>query len=114
MDKAGLLVLADRVEALTGPDLEVDCLIENALGIAKFERDPRVFFGDADYNRVSPKPYTASLDAAMTLVPDGWYWSIKSYPKAGCVGDIGGIHSGYGPTPAITLTTAALRARASQ
>jgi hypothetical protein len=50
--------LSARVEALEGPCRECDCLIENTLGLAKFERDPRVIYGDAYYNRVEPKPYT--------------------------------------------------------
>ena len=69
---ADLLELAERCEAATGPDRSLDTLIENALGIAKFERVPRSGFGGAEYERVTPKPYTASLDAALTLVPVGW------------------------------------------
>jgi hypothetical protein len=71
--------LIERVEGATGPDRELDMLIENALGLAKFERDPRVGYGDADYNRVAPKPLTASLDAAMTLtsgMPEYTVWAI--------------------------------------
>ncbi|MBN9601853.1 MAG: hypothetical protein J0G33_02870 [Afipia felis] len=68
--------LIECLEATNGPDRELDCLIENTLGIAKFERDPRVGFGDADYARIPPKPYTASLDAVMALMPEGHGWLV--------------------------------------
>ena len=54
MDKAALLALADRVEALTGPRFNIEDQIE------KVARLPW---------RFPPPNYTASLDAAMTLVP---------------------------------------------
>lgn len=127
MNKAEILRLAGRVEALEVGDGRLNCLIENALGLAKFERDPRVLFGDADYNRVDPKPYTSSIDAAMGLVPpDSWheikgprkylniptpvpnYWSAH-LARWNHEGDA----MGWGATPALALTAAALRAIAS-
>ncbi len=68
-----LLALADRVESLTGPQYATEVQIENMLGIAKFDRDPMIGWGDADYHRRPPKNYTASIDAAMLLVPEGWW-----------------------------------------
>lgn len=83
MDKRDL---AARVEALSGPDREVDVLIEIACGpdSAKITRimegSPLNTIheiaraadreGQAVFFRVPA--YTASLDAAMTLVPEGW------------------------------------------
>lgn len=64
--------LISRLEQATEGSRELDCLIENALGLAKFDRDPKVGFGDADYNRREPKPYSTSLDAAMSLFSDDW------------------------------------------
>lgn len=108
--------LSARVEALEGPCRECDCLIENTLGLAKFERDPRVIYGDAYYNRVEPKPYTASLDAAMSLVPEG-YWHGYMTSDVGftahCFEQV--VDSPYctasAATPALALCAAALKAR---
>jgi hypothetical protein len=76
MTREEILDLAKRVEALDGPNFAIEVEIENALGLAVFVRDPKVGYGDADYDRRAPKPYTASLDAAMQLVPDGWSLSF--------------------------------------
>lgn len=61
--------LAERCEAATGPDRGLDALIARSLGIGPvglttitFPRDPAT----ERYER-----YTASLDAAMALRPDG-------------------------------------------
>lgn len=120
-DKARLLELADAVERASGPDQRLDCLIENAAGLAKFERDPRVGFGDADYNRVSPKPFTASLDAAMTLVEGHAVLitlsEIKGDGMPHCVlGNTGTseLFEAVADTMPLALTAAALRALASQ
>lgn len=112
--------LAARVEAGNVPDARLNCLIENELGLARFERDPRVGYGDADYNRVDPKPFTASIDAAMTLLPEGarlrgfgegksgiWTTDIASRDDRRC------IAIGSGSIPALALTAAALRAHAA-
>lgn len=81
MNRDELLALADRVEALTGPDREVDAAIAVA-ALGWFTIPPRyegdkVGYGyiDADGVRVHPghggdqmvPRLTASLDAAMTL-----------------------------------------------
>lgn len=65
---ADLLALADRVEKLTGPDREVDHEI-HAKVVA-----PHL------YDHIMWPAYTASLDAAMTLVPEGIYW-MAAYGK---------------------------------
>jgi len=64
-----LLKLAERVEAATGPDRELDCAIAVALertdeGGSGFHR---VFPDDSVFEQVRSLPFTASLDAAMTL-----------------------------------------------
>ena len=120
-----LLALAERVETAEGPDRRVDCLIENALGLAKFERDPRVIFGDADYDRVPPKTYTASIDAAITLVPEGkerWpqieYISPNPHNKSDghrvrlWLGGRASVRGKSMASFALALTAAALRAHA--
>lgn len=69
MQKDDLLKLADRVEALSGPDRKVDELIERAVGTYSAFR--YYTLGDDDQPDYIPTRYTASLDAAETLVPGG-------------------------------------------
>lgn len=63
--------LALRIEALDGPDRLMDVEVENFLGLAKFKRQPEGF-GDADMIRIKPMFLTSSLDAAASLMPEGW------------------------------------------
>ena len=66
-----LSTLADRAEKATGPDRELDAAIKEAFGhIWDYAAD----WGPRGKDRPVAKPYTASLDAAMTLVPKGWRW----------------------------------------
>lgn len=140
-----LLSLADRVEALTGPDREVDADIAVAISndpAAWVVRDiPSAIFThkpgwwrDRDDKSHSAPSYTASLDAAMTLVPDGWRiytadFSIKNRarwmmegPKLERIEQEDGTweagedwyKSGTGNTAALGLIVACLRALASQ
>lgn len=114
-----LVLLAEKVEGLKGPDREVDRDI--ALLRAEYDdpEDLGCFLDPAEAvvggggQTYAPPAYTASLDAAMLLVPEGWYWSIKQYPRVGCVADIGGIHAGKSHTPALALVAVSLRARAA-
>ena len=58
-------------------------------------------------------PYTSSIDAALTLVPDGWGWELRGSGYANL------MHpdhrqcdtEGYAATPATALVIAALRAK---
>lgn len=130
--------LAERIEALEGPCRETDAEIYSALFPEKVP-SPIVQSGygwrfdgqgwwcetgedaRAPRNSIYPPDYTASLDAAMTLVPEGLRW---------CVDDIGkpqGVHSfiediadfsddaacykANASTPALALCAAALRAQ---
>ena len=115
--RAALLALAERVEQASGADASLDSRIQRCIGASLF------------------KPYTRSLDAALTLVPEGWWLTLDRYiisddPKPNTrtwriwlkrmVGDIEGdgpVGSqklfATGATPALALTAAALRARAA-
>jgi hypothetical protein len=107
-----LVELAERCEAATGPDRELDrCLFAVAHGV---ERE-RVT-GPLDIS------YTASLDAAITLVPEGmgiielrfnnssrdglWRAYLNVSPTADAV-----ANGGDAATPALALCAAALRAQ---
>ena len=63
MTRATLLALAARCEAATGPDRELDAETAVAAGWARWLDDECL-------------AYTASLDAAVSLVPAGWTGSI--------------------------------------
>ena len=90
--------LADKIEALEGPDRETDHAIHYALGLSG-----------------GSKFYTASLDAAMTLVPEQAVWLVRwagEENEAGAtVGEGEDYYKAIGKTPALALCAAALRAR---
>ena len=111
--------LAQRVEALTGPCRETDALVEASLGIVP-DGSVRCKGGwIIDGSAVASPKYTASLDAAMTLVPEGWSWDISTRPDSS--GGVVYLHSpdrtkwrdtgGFAATPELALCAAALRAR---
>lgn len=114
------MTIIQRLEALSGPYREVDEIIfreHSGQLLQKFSQ--------------SPPAYTASLDAALLLVPEGWQWLVSNrapLPHTGrayihnkqlmCVVG-GGLqrnpdyvgHEFTAATPAIALTIAALEAR---
>ena len=67
--------------------------------------------------------YTTSLDAALTLVPDGWDWQVEggTPPMCAMVSDNGGkfliqgdqeFYAYHKTSPALALCIASLKARA--
>jgi len=146
-----LLELAERVERLQGPCRETDALIWCALhGKRYIGHNPAwQAYGDSPLTQVEftepPKrtrlvsgrdlphalPWTASLDAAMTLVPQRWNWMAgnRNHPAARAYVENGQpAFLGYGharnparlwfevvaATPALALCAAALRSRAQE
>ena len=120
-----LLKLAERVEAATGPDRELDREIAHVLLSWPLRWIP----GNRSWQ------FTASLDAAMTLVPEGWAltllettdgdrrdhtgdplanWqaALIEHKNTGYRVDQRGCwRQGFAATAALALTAAALRAR---
>lgn len=103
-----LLELAERCKRATGPDSELGLAISEACEMETPHFCP-----------------TASLDAAMTLVPEGCVWSVGDWsaidkwvgatcwpPEDRRPVDFSGIT--LAATPALALTAAALRALAAQ
>lgn len=116
-DQAQALIdLAERVEAASGPDREIDQDVFCEVDLAPFV--------EGAFDAYRAPTYTVSLDAAMTLVPEKWRLRQINY-SAPCADDRkwhlnlhGGSEGqdtfvGRGVTPALALTAAALRARAS-
>jgi hypothetical protein len=138
-DSATLLALVDRVEALEGPCRETDAEIYQAQNphmkqipndaVGRFfdpnktsARTAERFFLSGGATGVAPR-FTASLDAAMTLVPEGWSPSIgqnvhhlnwAAFVQTLCTeGEPIIMGAGNATTPALALTAAALRALAA-
>ena len=76
--------------------------------------DPRC--GHHDLGQV--RRYTGSIDAALTLAPEGWEWTVQSRPHGDGLAHFGrawesGSDTVIAATPALALAIAALRARAA-
>lgn len=119
-----MLELIERLEKATEPALELDGLIAEAIEPNRFKeldrrKDPNWDYFCAIF--AIPR-YTASIDAALTLVPHGCDWEFGSAKLVanGCwhwakVIAIHAEHVGKGPTtPALVLCIAALKARFTQ
>jgi hypothetical protein len=137
--------LAARAEAAEGPDRELDALICIAAGFA--EGNTVAFkTGWCAGSETNPHPveapaYTASIDAALTLLPEGWQvaaleqnwrtglWRAQLIPVPSATliaafdrGETVGWNTADAPdsgtggiaTPALALVAACLRARATQ
>ena len=140
MSRTTLLALASRVEAAAGADRELDCLIwaeqngeqitwqgncmvAGVHGVVGWI-DPGVTQRNFSTNRATTGPasipaYTASLDAARTLVPSGLilrnYQSSRFVPHS-CEVALSWAHGGWlgnsDHSFALALTAACLRALA--
>ena len=133
--RAALLALAERCEQASGPDRELDFAIFRLLN-PKYAGPEWQEFGGGLRHRydssdirflphMTPANWTASLDAALTLVPDGWKWTLHSADTAGppcayCVPNMGRlpwpmwVNDVSAATPALALCAATLRARAEE
>lgn len=153
-----LLELATRVEAATGPDRELDGIIDRLLHDRPKDGDycPKekaIWRVDDGWSGLLVRSdgfardsfcaddYTASIDAAMKLVPEGWLWAVDQQSTdeklrhtgakpisnwmASLIRDEDASYGregrlphhylhGDAATPALALVAAALRARSSQ
>jgi hypothetical protein len=121
MTRAELLALAARVEAAQGADRMIDSEIHITLG-----RPVRECAGEDGclFQQLASVPhYTVSLDAAASLVPEGWAYHIAMrpwfdlYQAEGSVwafGQRAASFTGAASTPALALTAAAIRALAEE
>ena len=113
--------LITRLEAATGPDRELDAAICIDLGLSK----DNVMVGVDGWcinSETNPNPYksptfTASIDAALTLVPEGYY-PIIDFAEVKCfIRDRNNFDHdppawcAKAPTPALAICIAALKAR---
>lgn len=129
--------LIDRLEKAEGPDRELDLAIHVALypdgeiarlvkehrrgldhkpgmawdiwhsGSVVFER--RTEDGRCPYNGGIPLPaVTSSLDAALTLVPEGSVWAVMRHENGRFYADVGNSMQRDGASAPLALTAASL------
>jgi hypothetical protein len=118
-----LLDLASRCEAATGPDREIDCLIHEwrfteltpAMRGMYYGEPTGEYFRDGGETTFRAPAYTASLDAAMSLVPEGWARWIYDADEWRCIcrleDDNDREVGANAATWPLAITAAALRAR---
>ncbi len=109
-----LLALAERVEALSGPDKDVDeAILEYRMRVEQFVPDRAV----VGYPKFA---YTGSLDAATSLLPAGGVWrkytdhSASVYAASPYNAQAQVRYDGTGATPALQIVAAVFRMRAAQ
>lgn len=137
-----LATLIERLEKASGPDWELDIEIGEIIFPEQYKalcEDFEKTWKRAQENGLHDRRlacwrstfqgvwrFTYSIDAALTLVPEGWRWRVERYntdetkcnaelAEVGQIRDFGiGIKTraqASGPTPAIALCIASLRAR---
>jgi len=131
MTRNDVLALAARVEAATGADRELDAAISCALKFPDLcPAQPDDFDGKYGYSAGNIKcehgflmadRYSASLDAALSLVPSGWVCTHAYFNDQRAVFNFTKWRdgnpmyaSGVALTPALALTAACLRAIAER
>lgn len=121
--RSDLPALAERVRNAAGADRGLDEAIYRALGYWWDSAEAEWCAPDSPRAAEGAEPplFTASLDAALTLVPDGRTWYVQSNP--GLKAHWGIVHHARPPsvfggevskaaTPALALCAAALLALA--
>lgn len=112
--------LIQRIEAAEGADRAIDEAIQCALVSAEIEwsniRQCNIYHKDGRWISIGEiKPYTASIDAVLTLVPEGYDWSLDNFdgdqgrPHAWVCKD-GPFYNATAATSALALCAAALKA----
>jgi len=117
MTRADLLALAERAEQAEGADRELDVEIHLLIGRPV---GTQVDDDGCEYQALASIPeYSASLDAALSLVPDGQDWCLSQGDREQAIASMSPTNSFAdvcvtAATPALALVAAALRARAEE
>ncbi len=119
-DHTTLIALAERCEQAAGPDRELDNAILSALGYSW--RGMAYWHNDDNHVLKGSTFFTKILDAAVTLVPDGWGWAVSTtgaglpcaygHPPGNGL-EVSWIDDTPAATPALAMCAFALRARAA-
>lgn len=101
--------ILERLERATVPLRNLDAELHY-----EFHPGPAVY--DASCRVMSYVPaYTESIDAALTLVPEGSAWTLMRHDNALYYAECGpDSWQSNAPTPALAICIAALKARAAQ
>ena len=105
--------LLSRLSAATGPSRELDAEIALANGWTHNIYDRPTFKDPSGQPHALPPRYTESIDAALTLMPEGCTWEITTgfearvWPNKTAWPSCGGAES----TPAIALVIAIHKAK---
>jgi hypothetical protein len=108
------IALIEQIENATEPSRSLDVAIVKAIGWS----DSRPYRREDCWRE--PLDFTASLDAAITLVPEGYFFAVSTHPQGAFAilaasGDGPAIRSAEAvATPALALCAAALKARGQQ
>lgn len=116
--------LISRLSAATGPSRELDAGIALANGWAHRTMPNGERYWRSPTGVICPQPprYTASIDAALTLMPEGYGFMIRYHETAdgkmraccsllGCSNGDGDTWDVWGNTPAIAIVIACLKAK---
>lgn len=116
-----LLRLAEICEKASGASRELNVAISEAVGIpVHYDEGAALIYSHGGETWV--REYTSSLDAALTLVPENYWWSVGAalnvpHAASACVWRVGPTHqypSGTVATAALALCAASLRALAAK
>ena len=104
--------IAERCEAASGPDRELDADIARAIGSEHGRKSGWSNAENGDYWIIDEcaARYSASIDAALTLVPPGVIWAIDFMATPRTVARVRAFNQGSAVTPALALCAAAVRA----
>jgi hypothetical protein len=105
-----LLELADRCEKAAGPDRLIGAQIHTAVWQQSCSFNSKWDCWETAGGSRIPL-YTASIDAALILVPEGRRWLLQTLMTGKYRAEVDWNGHGQGTTPAIALCAAALRAR---
>lgn len=125
MTTAELIEKLERAEAPSRElDAEIAALVHVDADGLDFEAFPEpsgkvtIYFPSKVKQAYAAHRYTASIDAALTLVPEGALWSVEPWDTNGVYPAhvrasawVLGAPRGYAATPAIALCIAALRVK---
>lgn len=116
--------LIERLESATRADRELDGAIHLALnpGLVRVRCSVASYYDPHKTSALSAekyhiagatstgKPYTASIDSALSLAPRGCDWAVGTTIKGDAFCNLDFNHAVYAATPALAICIAALKA----
>ena len=105
--------LIARLEAAEGPSRELDAEIAQIHGWEEGHvANERCWYDPDGRMRAAPPAYTSSIDAALTLVPEGRLWTLGQYVnRSGFMAALDNQRGTKAATAPLALCIASLKAR---